>query len=47
MEKRLSTLIKLILVFLILFSFSVVYYSKIVLKDYEIIANEDGPDLEE
>lgn len=47
MAKRFSLFLRITTAFLILFSIGVMYYTKIVLLDYEVIVNVDGPDLDE
>jgi hypothetical protein len=47
MKSRISLFIKLLIVLSICFSFGVTYYSKIILMDYDILENEDGPTLDE
>lgn len=45
-SEKLSFIIRVITGILILLSVSIIFYSKMIVHDYEIIQNEDGPDLE-
>jgi len=47
MKNKISLYLRVTIGILILFSIATMYYTKIVLKDYEIIANEEGPTLDE
>lgn len=47
MNGKISLYIRICIGMMILFSISMMFYSKIILKDYEIFENEDGPVLEE
>ncbi len=48
MTIRKSQILLVILLCLICFSIAITYYTKIVLKDYDIIYSEDGlPELDE
>lgn len=42
-----SIFLRILIAFLFVWSLASMYYSDVVLKDYEIITNPDGPDLEE
>lgn len=48
MRKSIDTVIPIVLLCLVIFSMTVTYYSKIVMKDYEILYTETGlPELDE
>ncbi len=47
MNINFSYVIRGLIAAVIVVSILVTFYSKIILKDYEIIQNEDGPSMEE
>ncbi len=47
MSRGLSLTIRYFILAGILFSMATIYYSKVILLDYDIITNEEGPSLEE
>lgn len=47
MKNKISLYLRVATAILILFSVGMIYYTKIILTDYDILENPDGPTLEE
>lgn len=47
MARKISIVIRYAILFGILFSIATVYYTKVILLDYDVITNVDGPNLED
>jgi len=47
MKSKISLYLKILIAISICFSIGITYYSKIILMDYDIIENDDGPILDE
>ena len=47
MNTKISFFIRATTAILIVVSIAMMYYTKIVVKDYDILTNEDGPTLDE